>query len=435
MTLPPGSTSQHKPAAPRAAVVVSALCAFGMLTGALALPIPSANQSILVHESAIELPLSTIEPASLGAASHVYELVVEQEDTLSRLLERGGVSSPELLLHFQQDRTASRAARQIRPGQTVKAFTDSSGKLQRMELPAGADSGLAIVSNGDKLSSQTFEPEGNIVRAYGAGTIEHSLFAATDRAGIPDGIAVQIAEIFSGEIDFHRDIRRGDRFAVVYERIVSQGADRGSGKVLAASYTSGGRELLAIRHQDSQGRVGYYEPNGQSMKRAFLRSPLEFSRITSRFTGSRFHPVLQRWRAHTGVDYGAPVGTAVRATADGIVDHVGWKGGYGKLVVIRHAGNRSTAYGHLNGFARGLTRGTRVEQGQTIGYVGQTGLASGPHLHYEFRVAGRAINPLTATIPDAPPLQKSALVDFKPVADIAQHQLALAERVALLDEQ
>lgn len=420
---------------PRTAVVVSALCAFGMLTGALALPIPNANQAIPVRELVSELPLAATESESLGAGSHVYELVVEPEDTLSRLLERGGISSPELLLHFQQDRSASRAARQIRPGQTVKAHVDPSGKLERMELPTTAEEALVITSTGDKLTSQPIQVQSNVVRAYGAGTIEHSLFAATDRAGIPDGIAVQIAEIFSGEIDFHRDIRRGDRFAVVYERLVAQGADRGSGTVLAASYSTGGRELLAIRYQDAHGRSGYYEPNGQSMRRAFLRSPLEFSRITSRFTGSRFHPVLQRWRAHTGVDYGAPVGTAVRATADGVIDHVGWKGGYGKLVVIRHTGNRSTAYGHLNGFAKGLARGTRVEQGQTIGYVGQTGLASGPHLHYEFRVAGRAVNPLTATIPDAPPLPKSALVEFKPIAEIARHQLALAERIAPLDEQ
>ena len=238
-----------------------------------------------------------------------------------------------------------------------------------------------------------------------------------------------------GQRCHHRDIRQGDRFAVVYERFVAQGADVGSGRVLAASYASGSRELVAIRFEDSRGRAGYYAPDGQSMRRAFLRSPLEFSRITSRFTGSRFHPVLQRWRAHTGVDYGAPKGTSVRATANGVIDFAGWKGGYGKLVVIRHTGNRSTAYGHLNGFARGIARGTRVEQGQTIGFVGQTGLASGPHLHYEFRVGGKAINPLTATIPDAPPLRNEALTQFRPIAELASHQLALAERISPQEDQ
>jgi murein DD-endopeptidase MepM/ murein hydrolase activator NlpD len=416
-------------------IVVSAFCAFGMLTGAFALPRPPSGAMPAASEVVSVLAPPAADSIAQGDDPHVHHLVVESEDTLSRLLERGEVASPALLLHFQMDRSAARAAKQIRPGQSVQALTDPQGNLLSLDLPAGNERRLTIVREDERLASQTQSDNSEVLKAYGAGAIEHSLFAATDRAGIPDGIAVQIVEIFSGEIDFHRDIRRGDRFAVVYERLVSQGADRGSGRVLAASYSTGGRELIAVRFENDKGKAGYYDPTGQSMRRAFLRSPLEFSRITSRFTGSRFHPVLQRWRAHSGVDYGAPTGTAVRATADGVVDYQGWKGGYGKLVVIRHGGNRSTAYGHLEGYARGIARGTRVEQGQTIGYVGQTGLASGPHLHYEFRVGGKAINPLTATIPDAPPLQNSALAEFRPFAVLARHQLALAERIAPLEDQ
>ena len=411
-------------------VLVSAIGVFGMLTGAFALPRPPSDPGAESVALVAPLALPPVEVISAGSSPFVRQMAVGREDTLSRLLQRGGIADPQLLLHFQQDRSASRAARQIRPGQTVQALTSATGELLRIDLPSGGRNHFSIVRNEGLLDSRAATTEFESVQAYSAGVIEHSLFAATDRAGIPDGIAVQIAEIFSGEVDFHRDIRQGDSFAVVYERFVSQGADVGAGRVLAASYTSGNRELVAIRFEDSRGRAGYYAPDGQSMRRAFLRSPLEFSRITSRFTGSRFHPVLQRWRAHTGVDYGAPTGTSVRATADGVIDYAGWKGGYGKLIVIRHTGNRSTAYGHLNGFARGIARGTRVEQGQTIGYVGRTGLASGPHLHYEFRVRGRAVNPLTATIPDAPPLSGDALTQFRPISELASHQLALAERIS-----
>lgn len=409
---------------------LSAVVAFGTLTAAFALPKPSAAPIAFAREVVAEIKFTPTPVAPTDEHPFVHQMLVEPEDTLSRLFSRGGISDPEVLLHFQKDRNAIRAARQIRPGQTVQALMGPDGELLRVELPTDGKERLTILREATGLSSVRSTPETESVEVYAAGTVEHSLLGATDRAGVPDNVAVQVAEIFSGEIDFHRDIRQGDRFAVVYERILSDGKDAGSGRVLAASYTNAGKTLIAIRYEDSNGKAGYYAPDGQSMKRAFLRSPLEFSRITSRFTGSRFHPVLKKWRAHKGVDYGAPIGTPVRATADGIVDFVGVRGGYGRLVVIRHTGNRSTAYGHLSGYAKDLRRGSRVEQGQTIAYVGKSGLASGPHLHYEFRVSNQAVNPLTATIPDAPPLRRAALEEFAPMADRAKHQLALADRIS-----
>lgn len=414
---------------------IVAASVFGTLTAAFALPAPREADSVVAPSFVQEIGLATSREMDAFDAPFVHRLRVDEEDTLSRLLARGGISDPTVLLHFQTDRHAATGARKLRPGQTVQAVTTSGGEVLRLILPDSRSQQLSIERNGTQLVSRLKQQAAESLLAYGAGTIDSSLFEATDRASIPDSVAIQIAEIFSGEVDFHRDIRQGDGFSVVYERQVVDGENSDAGQVVAASYRSGSRELIAIRHTDQRGKVGYYDVSGQSLKRAFLRSPLAFSRITSRFTGSRFHPVLRRWRAHSGIDYGAPTGTPVRATADGIVDFAGWRGGYGKLVVVRHSGNRSTAYGHLNAFAGRLTRGSRVEQGQTIGFVGMTGLASGPHLHYEFRVNGKAINPLTATIPDSPPLPPSEVELFRPQAAEAAAKLALAQRISAYPSQ
>ena len=237
-----------------------------------------------------------------------------------------------------------------------------------------------------------------------SGEIRSSLFAATDAANLPDAVAIQIADIFSTDIDFHRDLRRGDRFTVVYETFYDQGERLRTGRVLAAEFVNNGKVYQAVWFQHGENEGGYYTLDGKNIRKAFLRSPLEFSRITSGFTNARFHPVLQEWRAHRGIDYGAPTGTRVKATGDGIVEFAGRQGGYGNLVVLRHQSQYTTWYGHLSGLAKGMRKGARVAQGEVIGYVGSTGLATGPHLHYEFRINNVHQNPLRVVMPSAPPI-------------------------------
>jgi murein DD-endopeptidase MepM/ murein hydrolase activator NlpD len=243
--------------------------------------------------------------------------------------------------------------------------------------------------------------------------IRSSLFGATDAAGIPDGVATQLADIFGGDIDFHRDLRKGDRFSVAYESITHLGRMVRTGRILAAEFVNDGNTYRAVWFDGGDGRGGYYTADGKSIRKSFLRSPLEFSRITSGFSSARYHPVLKEVRAHRGIDYGAPTGTRVKATGDGTVEFAGRQGGYGNVVILRHQGHYETVYGHLSGFASGLRKGSRIGQGDVIGYVGATGVATGPHLHYEFRVDGAHRNPLTVALPAALPLAANQLAQFR----------------------
>jgi murein DD-endopeptidase MepM/ murein hydrolase activator NlpD len=256
--------------------------------------------------------------------------------------------------------------------------------------------------------------------------IKSSLFAATDAAGLSDAVAGQLADVFSTDIDFHRDLRRGDRFTVVYEMYFEAGEPVRAGRVLAAEFVNQGKAYQAVWFQHADGQGDYYTPDGKSIKKAFLRSPLEFSRVTSGFTTARFHPILQRWRAHKGIDYAAAPGTGVKATADGIVETASHERGYGNVVVLRHQHRYTTLYGHLSGFGRGITKGARVSQGQVIGYVGSTGLATGPHLHYEFRIDDVHQDPLRVVMPEAPPITAEKRAAFDSVAR------PLAQRLGLL---
>jgi murein DD-endopeptidase MepM/ murein hydrolase activator NlpD len=259
-----------------------------------------------------------------------------------------------------------------------------------------------------------------------SGEIRSSLFAATDAAGMSDAVAAQIAEVFSTDIDFHRDLRKGDRFAAVYEVQYHQGEPVKTGRLLSAEFVNNGKTFQAVWFQNPDGEGGYYTPDGKNIRKAFLRSPLEFSRISSGFTISRFHPVLQTWRAHKGVDYAAPTGTRVRATGDGIIEFVGRQGGYGNLVVLRHQSKYTTWYGHLSGFAPGMQKGKRIVQGDVIGFVGSTGIATGPHLHYEFRTNDVHQDPLRVAMPPAPPLALQHRAAFD------ENARPLAERLALV---
>jgi murein DD-endopeptidase MepM/ murein hydrolase activator NlpD len=290
------------------------------------------------------------------------------------------------------------------PGRTVRAKVSADGRLLALRHLAGANL-LAVDRSGETLSvsSQPAQLESRTLMK--TGEIRSSLFAAADAVNLSDAVAMQLADVFSTDIDFHRDLRKGDRFTVVYEVLHHQGQPVKSGRVLAAEFINQRKVHRAIYFQNADGEGGYYTADGKNIRKAFLRSPLEFSRITSGFTHSRFHPILKQWRAHKGIDYGAPTGTRVRATADGVIEFAGrHQGGYGNLVVLRHQSKYTTWYGHLSGFANGIRKGGRVAQGDVIGYVGATGLATGPHLHYEFRINDVHQNPLRVAMPEAPPI-------------------------------
>src|SRR6266704_1334064 len=355
------------------------------------------------------------------------------KDTLPALLERLGAGEGEAAT-FRRSTQAVRYFRQVRPGMTVQAKVDEGGKLRSLWFLTDRDTILSIDRLGDGFGAAELKAE--VVRGVEmrTGEIESSLFAATDAAGIPDNIAIQIADIFAGDIDFHRDLRRGDRFAVVFETLYHGGPATRSGRVLAAEFSSQRKIYRAVWFQDPWGRGAYYTPHGENLRKVFLRSPLEFSRITSGF-GLRRHPIFQQWRAHQGVDYGAQVGTRVKSTGDGVVSFAGRRNGYGNLIVIKHHAGYSTYYAHLRNFALRLRAGSRVVQGEIIGYVGQTGWASGPHLHYEFHLHNQNRNPLTMAFPAAQPILAIELAAFRRTAEpvIARLDLLKNGDLALLE--
>ena len=382
------------------------------------------QEPVPVRDILETLTLAATPVGDFGTIIYFREERIESGDTLQTLFERLGTDGTEAG-EFSRFSQAARSFRLLRPGMTVQARVDDGGKLRSLAFLTGRDTVLSI----DRLGRGfvAFEEQAEPVRAIEmrSGEIKSSLFAATDMAGIPDNIASQLADIFAGEIDFHRDLRRRDRFAVVFETLYHGGRPIRSGRVLAAEFSSQKKVHRAVWFQDPWGAGGYYTPEGASLRKAFLRSPLEFSRVTSGF-GMRRHPVFQQWRAHQGVDYGAPVGTRVRATGDGVAVFAGRRNGYGNLIVLRHHGGYSTYYAHLRSFARGLRAGTRVAQGEVIGYVGQSGWATGPHLHYEFHVRNQNRNPLTIAFPAAQPIPATELPGFRRVAE------PLATRLDLL---
>ncbi len=384
------------------------VAAFGNVSGAPESGIPQQN----IIES---LSLSQAALADNNAELFIREEKVRPGDSAFSLLGRLGVENLRVIEAVRGEAQAQPLFRQLSPGKTVTAYLSRDGQLHSLIFPLNDKQDQALeldnTKDGLRISQKALALETRV--SVKSADIDYSLFGATDAAGIPDNVASQLVEIFGGDIDFHRDLRKGDHFSVAYETVMHLGKSLRSGRILAAEFINDGQSYKAVWFQGSDGRGGYYTPEGKSLRKAFLRSPLEFSRVTSGFSMSRFHPILQEWRAHKGVDYGAPVGTRVKATSDAIVDFVGVQGGYGKVVLLRHQGPYTTLYGHLSGFASGIRKGSRVTQGDVIGYVGQTGLASGPHLHYEFRINGVFKNPLSVALPGSLPLTGGQMAQFR----------------------
>ncbi len=393
-------------------VTLSALPLLGVVTAFGIMPqndILTGSQQVVVEE--IALP-DAAQPTPTSTTFWRNEHV-QRGDTVAELLRRLNVDDAVAVEFLRRDNTAS-SFRQLGPGKEVQAETATDGSLLALRYPGNESEQVIISRNGDGFQTEIMPAQVEQRSFVRTGEIKSSLFAATDEAGLPDPAANQLAEIFGGDIDFHRDLRKGDKFSVIYEMTYINGEAARTGRILAAEFINQGRTHRAVYFQTSDFSGDYFSPDGKSMRKAFLRSPIEFSRVSSGFSHSRFHPVLNKWRAHKGVDYASPIGTKVKATSDGVVTFVGKQGGYGNMVVLNHQGSYQTVYGHLSRFANGIHRGQRVGQGEIIGYVGKTGLASGPHLHYEFKVGGVQRDPLKVALPDGKPvndLQKAVFVE------------------------
>ena len=330
-------------------------------------------------------------------------ITVSSGDTLSSVFAKAALPADTLHTLLASNKEAKQLTR-IKPGQVIQITRNAQGELESMSSRLNRLESVHVTrtAKGFSVKRELLKPA--IRQTYARGTIDSSLFVATKRAGLPHKLALDLANIFGYDIDFALDIREGDEFEVVYEEKVVDGKTVGSGNILAARFTNRGKAYTAVRHTDRQGNSTYYRADGSSMRKAFIRTPVDFARISSRFTNARRHPVLNKIRAHKGVDYAARPGTPIKATGDGKIVLAGRKGGYGNTVVIQHGQRYRTLYAHMKGFAKGIRNGSHVTQGQIIGYVGTTGLSTGPHLHYEFQVNGTHVDPLSQKLPMADPI-------------------------------
>jgi murein DD-endopeptidase MepM/ murein hydrolase activator NlpD len=375
--------------------------------GSAAAPVTTSLEIPEPDRQVAEVPVESTDEAG------VWQTVsVKPGDSLARLFKQHGIS-PQQLHTILEGGGAAKKLTRIYPGQVLRLRTSETEGLLELHYEIDALSEVEITRNEKGFESRLVErePEHRMVRT--AGVIDSSLFLAGQKAGLPENLIMELAGIFGWDIDFALDIREGDQFAVIYEDLYLDGERIGTGNILAAEFVNRDTLYRAVRYTDPQGHTDYYAPNGRSMRKTFLRTPVAFTRISSRFSTGRKHPILNRIRAHKGVDYAAPRGTPVKATGSGKIVLRGKKGGYGNTVVIQHGSSYSTLYAHLSKFARSAKQGKRVKQGDVIGYVGSTGLATGPHLHYEFRVNGVHRNPLTVKLPDAAPLPKQYRDDFR----------------------
>jgi len=399
------------------------------------------------------LPAPTLPAAAEDLQQHSLRLYrsdfSRSSDTAEVLLRRLGIDDPRAAEFLRRDPLVHKHLLG-RAGRHLSAEASAhNGLLKLVARWSPEDDGnfqrLTIEADGQGFRSQLQTLPMTASLRMASGVIDSSLFASTDAAGIPDAVAIQIAEIFSGDIDFHRELRKGDRYAVVYEVLEGDGEPLRAGRVLSAEFTNAGKTYQAMWFQEpaaghaqaqpsgmptrTQGsRGGYYTLEGKSLKRTYLASPLAFSRVTSGFA-LRLHPIHKTWTRHLGVDYAAPTGTPVRTVGDGVVEFAGWQNGYGNVVFVRHRNNHVTVYAHLSRIQ--VQRGQRVEQGQTIGAVGATGWATGPHLHFEFRINGVHQNPLTiARNSEAVPVAAAARAAFNRQAEEVRQQLAAAQLLA-----
>ncbi len=404
----------------------------------VSIPLPIENEEILtvssvepIRTSVIDKrfdapkltpPLETTEPTTVVIEDwKIFK--VKKGDTLSTLFKKAGFNDKSMYRVIAGEKTNKDLAN-IYPGESLGFLSDVNDELIKIRLErTRLESFVLSKQDNGKFSNETVTIKPDIQLAYAEGEIDSSLFLAGQKAGLKQSMIMELANIFGWDIDFILDIRNGDSFNLVYEELYLNGEKLSTGKIVAATFNNQGRELKAVLYKDKAGNNNYFTPDGHSMRKAFLRSPIDFARISSHFNLRRKHPVLHTIRAHKGTDYAAARGTPIKATGDGKVVHSARKGGYGKAVIIQHGQKFSTLYAHMTKYAKGVRRGAKVKQGQIIGYVGSTGLASGPHLHYEFKVNGVQKNSVKVKLPQAKPINKNEMAEFKKQSTLLLSQL------------
>ena len=341
---------------------------------------------------------------------------IKSGDTLSRILNDRGVKvdqMPKLLV----DDIVKKHLSNLRIGQELEIVQLADGSFHSLSTRVGKDRRITIRKSTGGFATASIDLPVEKERVVTSGTIEQSLFIAAEQAKLKQSTIMELADIFQWELDFARDIRKGDQFSLVYDRLYREGKYIGDGEILAAEFVRGGRSYRAVRFTSPEGETGYFTPDGKSKRRTFLRHPVDVVRITSKFDPNRVHPVLHKIRAHKGVDYGSPYGSPIRATADGKVSYSGKRSSYGNTVILKHGNSVSTLYAHMSKISSKSKVGKRVKQGDVIGYVGNTGRVTGTHLHYEFRRGGKHVDPLKVEFPQAAPLPKKYRAQLRKVSD------------------
>jgi murein DD-endopeptidase MepM/ murein hydrolase activator NlpD len=397
---------------------------------------PKASESDIATEATLQASLSAPEqPVAPKPPELEWQtFAIKSGDTLSSLFKKAGFNDGIMLSVIHGGGEAEKLQR-LYAGETIRFATTEDGGLAAIDLQRNRLETLKITREGERFTGETEVRKPEARPAFASGTIDGSLYLAAREAGLNDSLTMELAGIFGWDIDFVYDVRKGDRFEVVYEELYLDGEKFDTGRILSARFVNRGEENLALLYTDSNGDSDYYAPDGKSMRKAFLRTPIN-ARISSPFNLQRRHPVLDVVRPHEGTDYAAPPGTPIKAAGSGRVKFAGWKGGYGRTVILQHGDNITTLYAHMSRLGKGIKNGTRVKQGQTIGHVGSSGMVTGPHLHYEFRLNGSPRNSRTVKLPDAKPIPSSEMARFKQFTEqrIAQfdvfresyQQLALA---------
>ncbi|MES9940415.1 MAG: peptidoglycan DD-metalloendopeptidase family protein [Candidatus Thiodiazotropha sp. 6PLUC2] len=381
---------------------------------------PPENQSpagFIKEAVAADQPNTPIEPEvvptePIKKETHEISYKIRSGDSMASIFKKHDLSANLLHRIVHSSKTAKQLTA-IKPGEMLYLEFDSEQQLVALRLAHSKIDSIEIAVTDDGFDATEMSRAVDTRNAHLSGVIENSLYLSAKKAGLPEKLIMQLADIFGWDIDFALEIRSGDRFTVIFEEDYLDGEKLRDGPILAAEFINQGRTYQALRYVDDTGHADYYTPEGRSMRKAFLRAPVDFRRISSKFTRERWHPVLGKKRPHRGVDYAARTGTPIRSSGDGKIIFRGKKGGYGNTLIIQHGQTYTTLYAHLSRYNKKAKKGRRVKQGQVIGYVGKTGMATGPHLHYEFRVNGVHRNPLTVKLPAAQPIAKKYRDDFQ----------------------
>ncbi|MFA6058588.1 MAG: peptidoglycan DD-metalloendopeptidase family protein [Taibaiella sp.] len=389
----------------------------------------------LVENAAVTAPTPAPIPAPAPKAIPAERNItvsIKPGDTLGKIFEKQGFDAA-VLHNLVDNETVNHTLTNIHPGQKLDFTINPKNELIGLEYNANELERLVVTIKDGKTFADLKTRDVEELLTFADVTIEDSLFMDGEREGIDYNITMALAEIFSYDIDFALDIQQGDKFSVIYEDRYIDGVKSTPGNIIAAEFVNQGKTYQAVRFEAADGSAEYYTPNGQTLRKPFLRTPVEFARISSKFNPRRLHPVLHTIRAHKGVDYAAPIGTPVRASGDGVISLAETQRGYGKVIEIQHGSSYSTLYAHLNGFASGMKNGAKVKQGQIIGYVGKTGLVTGAHLHYEFRVNGVHVDPLTVKLPNSQPIDSRHKSQFLAYAKDVMNQLSNYQSIQLAE--